>query len=497
MLPPGAVARAARRPGRGALRARLRLAAAASPCRPRRLGRARSSTSTTTTTTRASATSSWCAPQASSTCEIVCDLAARARAATPAAAPPTRSTPASRSTPATSATPTRARRPFAAAAWLVGLGADPTAHLPRAVRAPLAGAVRLVGRALAGARSRRRRPRAGRRAHARRLRRHRRRRARDRGHRRLPARASTASRWRRWSRSRRASPRVRVSLRSHGVDVSAVAALRGGGGHREAAGLLQRRGTRGGDGVAQFRTRKAALDGILLIDKPSGCTSHDVVARVRRCAAPRRQEGRSRRHARPVRHRAARRARRPRDQAGALLRRPAQGVRCTMRFGTASDTGDRTGDARRHRRGRSTWRAVAAVAAATSSGTIAQQRADDVGGQGRRRATLQEGAPRRGRRDAGQGGRDRVDRRARLRRRGADACAAASPARRARTSGSSRSTSARRSAPAPTSRADAHRDGRRCSLDDGQTLAAFEEALAAREDGDERIPGLRRARRAR
>jgi len=38
--------------------------------------------------------------------------------------------------------------------------------------------------------------------------------------------------------------------------------------------------------VAQFRTRKAPLDGILLIDKPEGFTSHDVVARVRRQLRP-------------------------------------------------------------------------------------------------------------------------------------------------------------------------------------------------------------------
>jgi len=38
--------------------------------------------------------------------------------------------------------------------------------------------------------------------------------------------------------------------------------------------------------VAQFRTRKVPLDGILLIDKPAGATSHDVVARVRRLLRP-------------------------------------------------------------------------------------------------------------------------------------------------------------------------------------------------------------------
>jgi tRNA pseudouridine55 synthase len=38
--------------------------------------------------------------------------------------------------------------------------------------------------------------------------------------------------------------------------------------------------------MAQFRTRKTPLDGILLIDKPAGFTSHDVVARVRRGLRP-------------------------------------------------------------------------------------------------------------------------------------------------------------------------------------------------------------------
>ena len=38
--------------------------------------------------------------------------------------------------------------------------------------------------------------------------------------------------------------------------------------------------------MAQFRTRKTPLDGVLLIDKPEGFTSHDVVARVRRQLRP-------------------------------------------------------------------------------------------------------------------------------------------------------------------------------------------------------------------
>ena len=38
--------------------------------------------------------------------------------------------------------------------------------------------------------------------------------------------------------------------------------------------------------MAQFRTRKTPLDGVLQIDKPEGFTSHDVVARVRRRLRP-------------------------------------------------------------------------------------------------------------------------------------------------------------------------------------------------------------------
>ena len=38
--------------------------------------------------------------------------------------------------------------------------------------------------------------------------------------------------------------------------------------------------------MAQFRPRRAPLDGILLIDKPADLTSHDVVARIRRVLRP-------------------------------------------------------------------------------------------------------------------------------------------------------------------------------------------------------------------
>ena len=96
--------------------------------------------------------------------------------------------------------------------------------------------------------------------------------------------------------------------------------------------------------MAQFRTRKAPLDGVLLIDKPEGFTSHDVVARVRRNLRP---------SVKKVGHagtldpfatgllvvlvgRATKLAR-------FFVDLPKE-YECTMRFGVRSDTGDLTGD---------------------------------------------------------------------------------------------------------------------------------------------------------
>ena len=95
--------------------------------------------------------------------------------------------------------------------------------------------------------------------------------------------------------------------------------------------------------MAQFRTRRAALDGILLIDKPEGLTSHDVVAHVRRLLRP---------GVTKVGHagtldpfatgllvvlvgRATKLAR-------FFVDLPKE-YECTMQFGTRSDTGDGTG----------------------------------------------------------------------------------------------------------------------------------------------------------
>jgi phosphoesterase RecJ-like protein len=125
---------------------------------------------------------------------------------------------------------------FAAAAWLVGLGVDPTAVYRELYERRSLGAVRLEGRALAGARS----AANGRALVA------------------VLTRADYAAcgaaehetegivdRLRAVDgvevaalvKEQEGSPRVRVSLRSSGADVSAVAALRGGGGHVQAAGF--------------------------------------------------------------------------------------------------------------------------------------------------------------------------------------------------------------------------------------------------------------------
>jgi tRNA pseudouridine55 synthase len=96
--------------------------------------------------------------------------------------------------------------------------------------------------------------------------------------------------------------------------------------------------------MAQFRTRKAPLDGILLIDKPEGFTSHDVVARVRRQVRPAVQKVG---HAGTLDPFAT-------GLLVVLVGRATKLARffvdlpkeyeCTLRFGVRSDTGDPTGD---------------------------------------------------------------------------------------------------------------------------------------------------------
>ena len=144
----------------------------------------------------------------------------------------------------------------------------------------------------------------------------------------MPARRRTASRSRPSSSEQEAQPAraCQHALRA-ALDVSAVAATRGRRRPHEAAGfsaptVTRRRWLRG----SVPNSVEAPLDGPLLIDKPAGAPR---TTSWRACAArcARGQEGRPRRHARPVRHRSAGRPRRPGDQAGAVLRRPAQGIR--------------------------------------------------------------------------------------------------------------------------------------------------------------------------
>lgn len=95
--------------------------------------------------------------------------------------------------------------------------------------------------------------------------------------------------------------------------------------------------------MAQYRTRKAPLDGVLLIDKPPDCTSHDVVARVRRALQP---EVKKVGHAGTLDPFAT-------GLLVVLVGRATKLARffvdlpkeyaCRLRFGVESDTGDRTG----------------------------------------------------------------------------------------------------------------------------------------------------------
>jgi tRNA pseudouridine55 synthase len=96
--------------------------------------------------------------------------------------------------------------------------------------------------------------------------------------------------------------------------------------------------------MAQFRTRKALLDGILLIDKPEGFTSHDVVARVRHDLRP---------NVKKVGHAGTLDpfatgllvvlAGRTTKLARFFVDLPKE-YECTVRFGVRSDTGDHTGE---------------------------------------------------------------------------------------------------------------------------------------------------------
>ncbi len=88
-----------------------------------------------------------------------------------------------------------------------------------------------------------------------------------------------------------------VSTRSAGrVDVGAVCVGLGGGGHRLAAGFTGRGAVEQVVGDLRTALRRApdpgvkavATAGLVVVDKPAGLTSHDVVARLRRLIGTRR-----------------------------------------------------------------------------------------------------------------------------------------------------------------------------------------------------------------
>jgi tRNA pseudouridine55 synthase len=239
--------------------------------------------------------------------------------------------------------------------------------------------------------------------------------------------------------------------------------------------------------MAQFRTRKAPLDGVLLIDKPEGFTSHDVVARVRRQLRPAvKKVG----HAGTLDPFAT-------GLLVVLVGRATKLARffvdlpkeyeCTLRFGVRSDSGDLTGDL--SETGVATTRAAVEGVLPDFLGLVSQQvpMTSAVKVDGERlykkahRGEVVETPVKEVRIDAieilefdagAQTMRCRV------------ACSKGTYVRQlAIDIGEAVGAGAHLVQLARTATGD-------LSLDDGQTLAAFEEAVAAREPGDERIPGL-------
>ena len=124
----------------------------------------------------------------------------------------------------------------------------------------------------------------------------------------------------------------RVSMRSKGdIDINAIAKEFGGGGHKNASGCSATHGDlRQTLQSAVVRARRiddrhraGVMDGVLVVDKPHGLTSHDVVAVARRCSE--RIPHRPHRNARSTRHR--------RTAAGVRARHSARSV--PLRVGEA------------------------------------------------------------------------------------------------------------------------------------------------------------------
>ena len=158
--------------------------------------------------------------------------------------------------------------------------------------------------------------------------------------------------------------------------------------------------------------RDPKTDGLVIVDKPAGRTSHDVVGAMRRLAAH--PQGRARRHARPDGHRRAGARRRQGHPAAAPPRAGRQGV--------LGDDPPRAGHRHRRRRGRAGRRQRPPRASPTMRVRAAMRAADrrhragaELGlrDQGRRPAVLPAGARRRGRGARGPSGHGVAVRRAR------------------------------------------------------------------------------------
>ena len=186
----------------------------------------------------------------------------------------------------------------------------------------------------------------------------------------------------------------RVSMRSKGdVDVGAVAKQFGGGGHKNAAGCTVhgpiargarrlRRADRRRDRAGARRTLGASvaasppvapIDGVLVVDKPGGLTSHDVVAA--RAARARRARA-SATPARSIRWPPACCRCSSAAPRGSRSSSPAPTRRTTPRSASAgrTDTYDALGEPRR-RRGRRCRSTAAALERALDAfrGSFAQQ----------------------------------------------------------------------------------------------------------------------------
>jgi tRNA pseudouridine55 synthase len=239
--------------------------------------------------------------------------------------------------------------------------------------------------------------------------------------------------------------------------------------------------------MAQFRTRKTPLDGILLIDKPAGFTSHDVVACVRRQVRPAvKKVG----HAGTLDPFAT-------GLLVVLVGRATKLARffvdlpkeyeCTMQFGVRSDTGDLTGVL--SETGQTTTLGALEAVLPDFTGLVMQQvpMTSAVKVDGERlykkahRGEVVETPVKQVQIDAidvlqfdagGQTLRCRV------------ACSKGTYVRQlAIDIGEAVGAGAHLVQLSRTATGD-------LSLEDAQTLAAFEEAMAARDEGDERIPGL-------